>query len=416
MQLRHNFKPKGKKVMPYKLKTVLMNHYILQPEWCAAIKQVTGQPLSSSAGNMILNWGHWLKGTPPESIMEQTAHFLRERGVPEEQIATCWEEDENAGVRGDNQSVMADARAKKKVQLLPTAKLDEDIFTGEPEMLSPNAKKHFSIFRSPFVEDVNSPEDVFKSPDIRYIRESIYQTAKHGGMLAVIGESGSGKSTLRKDLIERIGNESEQISVIFPQQIDKKRLSSSGICEAIIRDLRPHEVVPQRGEALARKVHQILKSSADAGTKHVLIIEEAHDITIHVMKLLKRFYEIENGFKKMISIILIGQPELQEMLNENSYPEAREFIRRCEVAWLVPLGNHLEAYLAFKFERVGKSIAEVLAPGAVEAIALRLTDKRAGKVISQLNPLKVNILVTKAMNLAAELGEPLITRELIQQL
>ena len=35
-------------------------------------------------------------------------------------------------------------------------------------------------------------DDVFTTPDIRYVREALYQTARHGGFMAVIGESGAG--------------------------------------------------------------------------------------------------------------------------------------------------------------------------------------------------------------------------------
>ena len=57
--------------------------------------------------------------------------------------------------------------------------------------LFPAAKKHFSLFRDPFADDVQSHEDVFVSPDIRYVREAMFQTAKHGGFMAVAGESGA---------------------------------------------------------------------------------------------------------------------------------------------------------------------------------------------------------------------------------
>ena len=226
-------------------------------------------------------------------------------------------------------------------------------------MLSPNAKKHFVLFRDPFKDEVNSADDVYTSPDIRYIREAMFTTAKHGGLLAVVGESGGGKSVLRRDLIERINRDQEKIVVIFPRVIDKTRMNAGSICEAIIKDLQPETKLPQSLESKARIVEKVLKASSDAGNKHVLLIEEAHDITIQCMKYLKRFWELEDGFKKLLSIVLIGQPELMHKLNEGSNPDAREFIRRCEVAQLVPLDRNLEEYLKFKFERQGNTVAKV---------------------------------------------------------
>jgi type II secretory pathway predicted ATPase ExeA len=400
----------GAKYMPIKLKSALMRYGIKQHEWCEAVKQMNGFGLSSSAGNQIINWDMWPRNTPRESIVTQTEALLRERGVPEVEIEHVWEVDQADPMRNAHPAGVHVGQYQK------TKEQPEIDPIGEPEMLSPAAKKHFGLFRFPFTDDVNSPEDVYMSPDIRYIREAMYSTAKHGGLLAVVGESGGGKSVLRRDLFDRIARENEQITVIFPRGIDKTKLTAGSICEAIIRDLQPDGKLPQSLESKARIVERALKASAQVGNKHVILIEEAHDITIQCMKYLKRFWEIEDGFKKLLSIILVGQPELMHKLNEANYPEAREFIRRCEVAQLVPLDRNLEDYLKFKFERVGKNYQEVFDGSAFDAIRERLIKKTSVRTISMMNPLMVNNLVTKAMNLAAEIGEEKISDEVIQQL
>lgn len=398
----------GYEYMPIKLKAILMRFGIKQNDWCKAVIQTSGMPLSLSAGAQVINWDTWPKATPKESITSQTEAFLRTRGVPEIFIADAWQVDENDGLRHGHPAGVHTGQYPRAVPEIDPI--------GEPEMLSPNAKKHFVIFRDPFKDEVNSAEDVYASPDIRYIREAMYTTAKHGGLLAVVGESGGGKSVLRRDLIERINRDKEQIVIIFPRVIDKTRLNAGSICEAIIKDLQPESKLPQSLESKARIVEKVLKASADAGNKHVVIIEEAHDITIQCMKYLKRFWELEDGFKKLLSIVLIGQPELMHKLNEGSNPDAREFIRRCEVAQLVPLDRNLEDYLKFKFDRVGTPVNKVFEDDAFEAIRKRLTKTDNGRVISHLNPLMVNNLVTKSLNLCAEIGEEKVSAEVIRKL
>lgn len=394
--------------MPIKLKAILMRYGIKQNDWCKAVIQSSNMPLSLSAGAQVINWDTWPRSTPKETITTQTEAFLRSRGVPEADIAQAWQLDETDNLRYGHPAGVHTGQ-------YPRAVPDIDPI-GEPEMLSPNAKKHFSIFRDPFKDEVNGAEDVYTSPDIRYIREAMFTTAKHGGLLAVVGESGGGKSVLRRDLIERINRDKEQIVVIFPRVIDKTRMNAGSICEAIIKDLQPETKLPQSLESKARIVEKVLKASSDAGNKHVLLIEEAHDITIQCMKYLKRFWELEDGFKKLLSIVLIGQPELMHKLNEGSNPDAREFIRRCEVAQLVPLDRNLEEYLKFKFERQGNTVAKVFEDDAFEAIRKRLTRQENGRVISHLNPLMVNNLVTKALNLCAEIGEEKVSAEVIKRL
>lgn len=283
-------------------------------------------------------------------------------------------------------------------------------------MLSPAARKHFALFRDPFCDDVQGPEDVFLAADQRYVREALYQTARHGGFVAIVGESGSGKTVLRRDLEERIVRESLPIRIIKPRSIDKRTLSARAICEAIVDDLRPGETPRRSLEALARQVERILIDSAKADRVHALIIEEAHDLSIAALKYLKRFWEIELGFRKLLAIVLIGQPELRHLLDEQRHPEAREVIRRCEVVSLLPLDDALDAYLRLKFGRVGKDAAELLADDAADAIRAKLisANPETGRSVSGCVPLRVNNLVVSALNEAAIVGASKLSAALIK--
>lgn len=399
--------------MPLKLKGVLARAGIRQNEWASSIKQegrgVDGKPLSLSAATQIMNWGVWPKLTTEESIKRQTVELLRSRDVDELDIAHIWEVEDDDASRNSHPAGVHLGQKPERLQ--------PEIEPLEIEMLSPNAKKHFAFPRDPFVDDVQSAADVFLSADQRYIREAMFTTAKHGGFLAVVGESGAGKTVLRRDLIDRVQRDAQLIVLIQPRLIDKGTMTAGGICEAIIGDLRDGEKIPRSLEAKARKVEQLLKDSSRAGNVHCLMIEEAHDLSIQTLKFLKRFWELEDGFKKLLSIVLVGQPELKTKLDERVHYEAREVIRRCEVAELAPLDNSLEEYLTLKFKRVGKGLGELFSNDAYDAMRSRLTRlKGAGKVVSMVYPLTVNNLVTSALNLAAEIGADKISADVIKEL
>ncbi len=284
----------------------------------------------------------------------------------------------------------------------------------EVQMLSQKAKQSFNLGRDPFTEDVQNTGDVFLSSEQRYIRETLHQTAKFGGFLAIVGESGSGKSTLRRDLIERVRTGSDNISIIQPQTIDKTRLTAGSICDAIIEDISTER--PKRTlEAKARQVQRLLAGSSRAGNSHCLIIEEAHDITVPVLKYLKRFWELEDGFKKLLSIILVGQLELKLKLDIHQNWDAREVIRRIEVAELRPLDEAIRPYLDLKFKRIGA--ANPLSDDAYQSILERLTISQRGsnQMKSMAYPLIVNGLITNALNAAAELGLDAIDANVIQE-
>ncbi|EHN2923901.1 AAA family ATPase [Salmonella enterica] len=316
-------------------------------------------------------------------------------------------------------------QATTLTQVQPTTETEDNMLLKK-QTLSQKARKAFNLFRNPFDDTaIQSADDVFTTPDIRYVREAMYQTATHGGMLAIWGESGSGKSTLRRDLIDRLQRENSNIIVIEPYVLamednDRtgKTLKAASIAEAILRAVSG-ERPKQSPEARFAQVHQALKDSADgdSSNSHVLIIEEAHSLPIPTLKHLKRFLELESGFKRLLSIILIGQQELYDKLSERR-ASVREVVQRCELVQLEPLNNDLEAFLAFKLTRAGKKPEEVLDASAIPAIVSRMTtrDNKGNVVSSILYPLAVGNLMIAAMNAAAEIGVPVVNGDIIKNL
>lgn len=305
-----------------------------------------------------------------------------------------------------------------------TEPTEESAMLLRKQALSQQAKKHFGLFRPPFSDEMESAEDLYISPDIRYVREAMLQTAKHGGFLCVVGESGAGKTVLTRDLEDRIARESQPIILIKPYVLAMedndakgKTLRATHIAEAIMAAVAPKAGVRSSPEARFAQLHQALKASHTAGYRHCLVIDEAHSLSIPTIKHLKRFFELEMGFKKLISIILVGQPELRAKLDERNQA-VREVVQRCEVVELSPLeGQSLVDFLRLKFERVGKPLSEVIDAGGIDALRARLTfasGRGRGEAVSLLYPLAVGNVLTAAMNLATEVGSPLVTADVVK--
>ncbi|ENI4613432.1 AAA family ATPase [Salmonella enterica] len=363
--------------------------------------------ISEAAVAQLVNHGRWPR-RKTEQLRKQITELLASRNVD-----TTHSFDE---VR---------QQATTLTQVQPTTETEDNMLLKK-QTLSQKARKAFNLFRNPFDDTaIQSADDVFTTPDIRYVREAMYQTATHGGMLAIWGESGSGKSTLRRDLIDRLQRENSNIIVIEPYVLamednDRtgKTLKAASIAEAILRAVSG-ERPKQSPEARFAQVHQALKDSADgdSSNSHVLIIEEAHSLPIPTLKHLKRFLELESGFKRLLSIILIGQQELCDKLSERR-ASVREVVQRCELVQLEPLNNDLEAFLAFKLTRAGKKPEEVLDASAIPAIVSRMTtrDNKGNVVSSILYPLAVGNLMIAAMNAAAEIGVPIVNGDIIKNL
>lgn len=363
--------------------------------------------ISEAAVAQLVNHGQWPR-RKTEQLRKRITELLASRNVD-----TTHSFDE---VR---------QQATTLTQVQPTTETEDNMLLKK-QTLSQKARKAFNLFRNPFDDTaIQSADDVFTTPDIRYVREAMYQTATHGGMLAIWGESGSGKSTLRRDLIDRLQRENSNIIVIEPYVLamednDRtgKTLKAASIAEAILRAVSG-ERPKQSPEARFAQVHQALKDSADgdSNNSHVLIIEEAHSLPIPTLKHLKRFLELESGFKRLLSIILIGQQELCDKLSERR-ASVREVVQRCELVQLEPLNNDLEAFLAFKLTRAGKKPEEVLDASAIPAIVSRMTtrDNKGNVVSSILYPLAVGNLMIAAMNAAAEIGVPVVNGDIIKNL
>ncbi|EAZ4078292.1 hypothetical protein B9W89_14410 [Salmonella enterica] len=363
--------------------------------------------ISEAAVAQLVNHGRWPR-RKTEQLRKRITELLASRNVD-----TTHSFDE---VR---------QQATTLTQVQPTTETEDNMLLKK-QTLSQKARKAFNLFRNPFDDTaIQSADDVFTTPDIRYVREAMYQTATHGGMLAIWGESGSGKSTLRRDLIDRLQRENSNIIVIEPYVLamednDRtgKTLKAASIAEAILRAVSG-ERPKQSPEARFAQVHQALKDSADgdSSNSHVLIIEEAHSLPIPTLKHLKRFLELESGFKRLLSIILIGQQELCDKLSERR-ASVREVVQRCELVQLEPLNNDLEAFLAFKLTRAGKKLEEVLDASAIPAIVSRMTtrDNKGNVVSSILYPLAVGNLMIAAMNAAAEIGVPVVNGDIIKNL
>ncbi|MBE0328527.1 ExeA family protein, partial [Klebsiella pneumoniae] len=268
------------------LKDLMKQHGIEQTEVAAAAA------VSQPAVSQLINHGIWPKRRP-EEVRQKIMNFLASRGLGQD-LSRAFDE------------VLAAESASTSVPQQAKNEEDENMLLAK-QVLNPVTKKQFGIFRDPFADDaMQSSEDVFTTPDIRYVREALYQTARHGGFMAVIGESGAGKSTLRRDLIERIHRENTPVIVIEPYIIAMedndnkgKTLKAASIAEAIISTIAPLENVKRSQEARFRQLHRVLKDSSNAGYSHVLVIEEAHSLPLPTLKHLKRFFELEHGFKKL---------------------------------------------------------------------------------------------------------------------
>ncbi|MBK3440771.1 ExeA family protein [Pseudomonas lactis] len=368
--------------------------------------------LSAATVAQLINHGQWPRSLDSADLQGRIRAFLVESGANDDDIANAFEKVDLPCANTTDPALKEEPSQEDEPMLLPK------------QTLKAATRKVFGLFRDPF-DELQSAKDMWVSPDIRYVRESMYQVARHGGFLAIEGESGAGKSTLRRDLVNRLQENNDPVIIIEPYVLASedndtkgKSLKSTHIAESMMAAVAPLEKAKSSPEARFAQLHRVLKESHAAGYRHCLVIEEAHSLPIPTLKHLKRILELEIGFTKLVSIIMIGQPELGVKLSERN-ADVREVVQRCERVTLPAIeGGRLDEFLRFRFERAGKDLREIIDESGIQAVAARLsqTGRRGGRdeSISLLYPLAIGNLVIAAMNLAAELGVPVVNADIVK--
>nr|WP_315206453.1 AAA family ATPase [uncultured Albidiferax sp.] len=368
-----------------------------------------GASLSAAAVSALVRQGHWPVRRTAQAHSRVVA-YLAQRGATPQQLGAVPAQRQNELAPAS--SYLAEAVPEAVKTLTPTT--PEEPMLLQNEALTPEARAHFNLPRNPFVDDVQTCDDVFQTPSVRYVRAALLDSANNHGFIAIVGESGAGKSTLAEDLEERLKTDKKDVLVIRPYVLAMeandqkgKTLKSSHIAEAIAYALDPALKCKSSPQARFQQVHDLLKASRRAGRHHLILVEEAHCMPTATLKHLKRFLELKDGMKRLVGVALIGQPELRDRLGSQN-AEVREVMQRCELVELQPLDNELEGYLRHKFARYNLKFEDVFAADAVDAIRARLVHTpRGGKATdtrSECFPLVVNNLVCRAMNAAAVAG------------
>ncbi len=219
--------------------------------------------------------------------------------------------------------------------------------------------QYFGLSEAPFSIAVN-PRYLFMSARHRdALAHLLYGVGAGGGFILLTGEVGTGKTTINRCLLEQLPDATD-IAIILNPALNAIELLAS-VCDELGIDY-PAESCTLK--VLTDKLHQYLLQNHARGRKTVLMIDEAQHLDFDVLEQIRLLTNLETNSEKLLQIILIGQPELAQLL---ARPELRQLNQRITARYnLGPLNlTETRAYIQHRLQVAGMAADRELFPPAV---------------------------------------------------
>lgn len=208
----------------------------------------------------------------------------------------------------------------------------------------------------------------------------VYGVQQHGGFVQLTGEVGTGKTTLCRCLLEQIPPDVDVALILNPRVTVAEFLAS--VCD----ELRISRPAGTWGiAALVDALHRYLLDAHARGRRTVLIVDEAQQLPWTVLEQIRLLTNLETPTRKLLHIILIGQPELSTLLAQR---KMRQLSQRVTARYhLVPLRRPQTcAYIRHRL-RVAGGDPTLFTPAAIRAVHRR----------SRGIPRMINVLCDRAL-------------------
>ncbi len=248
--------------------------------------------------------------------------------------------------------------------------------------------EYYGFSRTPF-HITPDPDFLFLSPSHKEAFATVvYGVEERKGFVSLIGEVGTGKTTVLRAFLRRIEN-----ADIRPIYLFNPDLTFVELLRLVLRELG---AAPQSATA-SELLDQLLWLLVDLYKQDqnvALIIDEAQNIPVETLERLRMLSNLETTQDKLLQIVLVGQPELEEKLALHGLRQLRQ--RIAVQAVIQPLSRaESRDYITYRIQQAGCLRNDIFSPAALN----RICKWAAG------NPRHLNILCDNALITAYGAGE-----------
>ncbi len=250
------------------------------------------------------------------------------------------------------------------------------------------------------------PFSIAPDPAYLYMSEEHREALSHllfglrgsGGFILLTGEVGAGKTTICRCVLEKVPEQTDIAFVLNPMLSIEELLAS--ICDEL-GIAYPKSSVSIKG--YVDVINAYLLDSHARGRNTVIIIEEAQNLTSEMLEHLRLLTNLETNKCKLLQIMLLGQPELREMV---ARPELRQLSQRITARYhLGPLSrSEVTAYVQHRL-----SVAGCRRSGVFSASALSRLYRLSGGI-----PRMLNLICDRALLGAYSEGRTIIDRKTVE--
>lgn len=216
------------------------------------------------------------------------------------------------------------------------------------------------------------------------------------GFIKVTGEIGTGKTLLCRKLLNELDKEFHTTYIPNPM------LTPESLIRAVADELGiDTQLAPDQHQLMKAITHALIEKSSGTDKKRVLLcIDEAQSMPLETLEMMRLLTNLESEKKKLLQVVLFGQPELDEKLAHNSI---RQLKQRITFSYqLEPLDQHgVGAYITHRLLTAGSSGAIQFHPKALKLL------QRGSRGYPRL----VNILAHKSLILGFGQGTMIITNK-----
>lgn len=244
-----------------------------------------------------------------------------------------------------------------KWEFVPDIKAPEP--DKEPAILRPYLD-FYGLVRPPFTITPD-PEFLFSSSTHKTALEDILYGIEAGmGFILLTGEVGTGKTTLCRAILDNLEGKAETVYIINPS------LSGMEIIEAILDDLDIDHPAGSSKKVLIDILNRFLLNTTRKRPV-VIIIDDAQTMTPDGLENLRLLSNLETDKRKLLQIVLAGQPELQKILSQ---PELRQLRQRISISSRLGLLSYaeLKQYISLRLFVAGDRGHTGFTGGAIKKI------------------------------------------------